>query len=159
MTTIRRIRVEEAHAVRDLYARMVADAAAKHPEDRIAISERGLHNFETYFRLGAVHQDVITLVAERDGELVGFVLAEISRSGAMPCVAGEINELWTSGPEDEALRGELAREAIDALRERGAGPIFHLEDAAHTERTPWEPLGFEADVVRFSLYPEDGVGA
>ena len=153
MTTIRRIRVDEARTVRELYGRMVAEAAESHPEDRIAISQRGLDNFETSFRLGAGHEDVITLVAERDGELVGFALAEISRSGAMPGLAGEIHELWTSG-RDEEVRLELAREAVDALRARGAGPIFHFDDAEQPERTPWTELGFEADVVRYSLYPE-----
>jgi hypothetical protein len=46
------------------------------------------------------------------------------------------------------------REAVRWLRDHGAGPIFHTEDAAHPELEPWESLGFEADVVRFSLYVE-----
>lgn len=159
MTTIRRIRVAEAAVVRELYARMVAEQAARHPEDEIGISEAGLDNLETSFRLGAVHGDVLVLVAERDGELVGFLAAEITRSPALPCTAGEIAEVWAAGEDGDALRLELVRAAVDALRERGVGPVFHPEDAEHTDRAFWRALGFEPDVIRFSLYPEAGGGS
>jgi hypothetical protein len=152
MTTIRRIRVDEAPTVRGLYARMVDGEARKYPEDRIAISERGLDNFETYFRLGAAHQDLFTLVAEEDETIVGFVLAEVTRSPGLPGLAGEILELSTLPGADETLAADLVEEAVRQLRDRGVGPIFHYEDASHPERRPWESLGFEADVVRFSLY-------
>jgi hypothetical protein len=153
MASIRRIRIEEAPAVRELYRRSVLEAAERHPEDRIGVSDDGLGNLETHFRLGAVHDDVITLVADEDGDLVGFVLAEVVRGRSLPGVVGEVAELWTR-PGDEGLRAELAREAVRLLRDRGAGPIFHTDDAKHPEREPWESLGFEADVVRFSLYPQ-----
>jgi predicted N-acetyltransferase YhbS len=152
MTTIRRIRVDEALAVRELYRESVREAAERHPEDRLEISEQGLDNLETHFRLGAVHEDVITLVAEDDGEFVGFVLAEVERGRSLPGAAGQVAELWT-GPGRRQLREELVREAIRLLRERGAGPIFHTDDAKDPEREPWESLGFAPDVVRFSLYP------
>jgi hypothetical protein len=139
--------------VRELYRAMVAEAAARSPEDRIGISERGLSNLETLFRLGAVHEDEIALVAEEGGELVGFVLAEVTRGRGLPGLAGEVSELWSRPDGDESMRERLAREAVRELRARGAGPIFHTEDADHPEREPWASLGFEADVVRFSLYP------
>ena len=154
MTTIRRIRVEEAPAVRELYREMTKELAARYPEDRIAISQQGLSNLETHFRLGAVHDDVVTLVAEQEGNLVGFALAELTRGRSLPGVAGEVAELWTRPGTDETVRADLAREAVRVLRERGAGPIFHTDDAARPEREPWLSLGFEPDVVRFSLYPE-----
>ena len=151
MASIRRIRVDEAPAVRELYRESVLEAAERHPEDRLGISERGLDNLETQFRLGAAHEDVITLVAEDDGELIGFVLAEVERGRSLPGTAGQVAEVWT-GPGREWLREELVREAIRLLRERGAGPIFHTDDAKDPEREPWESLGFEPDGVRFSLY-------
>ena len=153
MTTIRRIEVAEAPLVRALYAEAGAEAAEKHPDDNIAISAAGLDNLETSFRVGAVHQDVVTLVAEEDGELVGYVNAEITRSGSLPGLAGEIHELWTRAGNAEARR-ELAEEALRELRERGAGPIFHYEDVDHPDREPWTDLGFVPDTVRYALYRE-----
>jgi hypothetical protein len=154
MIEIRRITVEEAPAARELYRAMIAEAAERHPEDRIGISERGLSNLETLFRLGAVHEDQIALVADDGGELVGFVLAEVTRGRGLPGVAGEVSELWTRADVDGSTREALVREAVRELRAHGAGPIFHTEDADHPEREPWASLGFEADVIRFSLYPD-----
>jgi predicted N-acetyltransferase YhbS len=154
MATIRRMRVEEAPAVRELYRQALLEDADRHPDDRVGISEQGLDNLETHFRVGAVHEDVITLVAEENEELVAFVLAEVTRGRSLPGVAGEVAELWVRAG-GEGLRGELVREAVRMLRERGAGPIFHSDDARHPEREPWERLGFVPDVVRYSLYPTE----
>jgi hypothetical protein len=41
---------------------------------------------------------------------------------------------------------------VRLLRERGARTIVHTEGASRPEHEPWTALGFEADVVRFSLY-------
>jgi ribosomal protein S18 acetylase RimI-like enzyme len=152
MTTIRRIRVEEARLVRDLTRRSTEELAARFPEDRIGISERGLDNFETLYRLGAVHEDVIVLVAEQDGSIVGFVDAEVRRGQGLPGVAGEIGDVYVTDGAGPDVAEALAREAVQLLRARGARVILHSEDATHPEREPWESLGFEADVLRFSLY-------
>jgi hypothetical protein len=149
VTEIRRIVTDEAPAVRELYRAAVAALAERYPEDRIGISDQGLGNLETQFRLGAVHDDEATFVAEEDGKLVGFVTASIGRGRALPGVAGEIHELWAPGSD---LERRLAETAVEWLSARGAGVIFHTEDAAHPDREPWESLGFEADVVRFSRY-------
>jgi hypothetical protein len=54
------------------------------------------------------------------------------------------------------MRGDVERQlaaaAIQELRERGAGPIFKMDDAQHPSRELWEGLGFVGDVMRFSLY-------
>jgi predicted N-acetyltransferase YhbS len=152
MTTIRRIEVEEARLVRDLTRQSIDELAARFPDDGIGISERGLDNLETLYRLGAVHDDVIVLVAEQNGRIVGFVDAEVKRGRSLPGAAGEIGDLWVSADEPPEVAESLVSEAVRLLRERGAGAIFHTEDAAHPDREPWESLGFEADVVRFSLY-------
>jgi hypothetical protein len=86
---------------------------------------------------------------EQGGKLVGFVTASIARGRAQPGAAGEIGELWAT---DRDVERQLAAAAVRWLSERGAGVIFHTEDAAHPEREPWESLGFAADVVRFSRY-------
>lgn len=152
MTTIRRIRVEEARLVRELTRQGTEELAARFPEDRIAISERGLDNLETLYRLGAVHPDLIVLVAEQNDRIVGYVDAEVERGRSLPSVTGTVGDLWVSPDAGPAVAEALVREAVRLLREQGAGAIFHTEDAAHPEREPWESLGFETDVVRFSLY-------
>jgi hypothetical protein len=147
---IRRIRAEEAPLCRELYRGAVRELAERHPDERIGISEQGLANLETQFGLGAVHEDEATFVAQEDDELVGFVTARVTRSRALPGVGGEIHELWASAGSDVERR--LAEAAVNWLTERGARTIFHSEDLDHPDREPWESLGFEADVVRFSRY-------
>jgi predicted N-acetyltransferase YhbS len=152
MTTIRRMRLAEAPVLRELTKEGVAREAARYPEDQIGISEAGLDNLETHYRVGAAHQDLITLVAEDGGEILGFVDAEITRNGSLPGVSGEIGDLWVREDSDAEVAESLVREAVRELKERGVGPIFHTEDATHPEREPWESLGFTADVVRFSRH-------
>jgi ribosomal protein S18 acetylase RimI-like enzyme len=154
MTTIRRARVDEAPLLRQMTKEGVAREAAAHPEDRIGISDRGLDNLETHYRLGAVHQDLIVLVAEENGEIVGFLDAELTRGRSLPGLAGEIGDLYLDEKAGPDVGEALARAAVEHLRERGAGAIFHTEDATRPERDPWEALGFEADVVRYSLYAD-----
>jgi hypothetical protein len=149
MTEIRRIRVDEASIVRELYRGAVDELAKSYPEDRIGISDQGLSNLETQFRLGAAHEDEATFVADEGGELVGFVTASISRGRALPGAVGEIHELSASDGDHER---RLAETAIRWLSEQGARAIFHTEDAVHPQREPWESLGFEVDVLRFSRY-------
>ncbi len=150
MPNIRRIRAEEAPLVREFYRACVQELADRYPVDRMSISDQGLSNLETQFRLGAVDDDEATFVAEEGGELVGFVWASVTRSRVLPGVAGEIHELCASG--DTELERALAEVAVGWLSERDARPIFHLEDATHPQRELWESLGFTADVVRFSKY-------
>jgi ribosomal protein S18 acetylase RimI-like enzyme len=152
MTTIRRMQLAEGPVLRELTKEGVAREAARYPDDQIGISEAGLDNLETHYRVGAAHPDLITLVAENGGEIVGFVDAEITRDRSLPGVSGEIGDLYVKEEAGAEVAEALAREAVRLLRERGAGAIFHTEDATHPEREPWESLGFTADVVRLSLY-------
>jgi hypothetical protein len=146
---VRRVRVDETPPLRQLRKDWVAKEAELHPEDRIGISDRGLDNLETMDRAGAVHQDLATLVAERDGEIVGFVDARVTRDLVLPGVAGEIGDLYADEP---GVREALARAAVEFLHAREAGPIFYREDAERPEREPWESLGFVADTIRYALY-------
>jgi GNAT superfamily N-acetyltransferase len=154
MTTIRRLRLAEAPVLRELTKEGVAREAARYPEDQIGISEAGLDNLETHYRVGAAHPDLITLVAEEGGEIVGFVDAEITRDRSLPGVSGEIGDLYVTEEAADEVAKALVGEAVRLLRERGAGAIFHTEDADRPDREPWESLGFTADVVRLSLYDD-----
>ena len=153
MVEVRRIRVDEAALVRDLVRGAAKQLAQRYPEDRIGISERGLSNLETQFRLGAVHGDEMTLVALDGADIVGFICGWVTRGRATPGVLGEIDWLWARpGPTRDSLERRLAEAAIRWLREVGAGPVFVMQDARHLNWEPWESLGFEADVIRFSRY-------
>jgi GNAT superfamily N-acetyltransferase len=154
MAEIRRIRAE-APVVRELLREATDELAQRYPEDDIGISERGLSNLETQFRIGAVHEDEFTAVAVEDSELVGFVSPWISRGRATPGVAGEIDWLWAR-PDAERTNIErgLSEHAIDWLRQAGAGPILKLDDAQHPRRDLWESLGFVGDAIRFSKYED-----
>ena len=150
--TIRRISAAEAPRVRELYGALTTELARRHPEDEIGISEQGLSNMETQFRVGAVHQDVLTLVAEVDANFVGLGTGEITRSGFLPGTSAEVGT-WVL-EDHAALEPELARATVSWARERGARVIVHYDDAQHPNRGVWEELGFELDTVRFSLYTE-----
>jgi predicted N-acetyltransferase YhbS len=153
MIEIRRIRVDEAALVRELVRVATDELAERYPEDEIGISEHGLSNLETQFRLGAVHEDETTLVAVRDEDIVGFVAAWIARGRGTPGVAGEIDWMWARpGSTRAEIEQGLARAAVEWLRHAGAGPIFRFEDAEHPHHDLWEGLGFVGDVRRFSLY-------
>ena len=153
MTEVRRIRVDEAPIVRELIREGIAEEAERYPEDRIGISEAGLGNLETQCRVGAVHEDELTLVAVDDGEIVGFVMAWLTRGRATPGIAGELDWLWVRPAfRNGAVERQLAERAVEWLRDRGARAIFKHEDAARPPLEPWQSLGFVADVVRLSLY-------
>jgi hypothetical protein len=153
MVEIRRITVHEASRVRDLVRSAIDELAHRHPGDDIGISESGLDNLETQFRLGAVHDEEATFVAVEGVRLVGFAAAWITRGRATPGVAGTIDWLWVESRDGrDALRRALATASIDWLREQGARTILHEEDAEHPDRELWESLGFEGDVTRYALY-------
>lgn len=150
---IRRIRVDEAAVVCDLVRQGVEELSREHPEDNVGISETGLRNFETAFRLSAVHDDETTFVATDGNRIVGFITGWLVRRAALPGVVGELDWLWVEpSARETGIERQLGEAAIGWLRERGAKTILVLEDARHPEREPWESLGFEADVIRYSLY-------
>jgi GNAT superfamily N-acetyltransferase len=155
MVQIRRVRVDEAPRVRDLVRVATEELAERYPDDDIGISSQGLSNLETQFRLGAVHEDELTLVAVEGEDILGFVCAWINRGRATPGVGGEIDWLWVRpGPRRGDVERQLAEATILELRKRGAGAIFKMDDAQHPSRELWEGLGFVGDVMRFSLYEE-----
>ena len=119
MVKVRRIRVDEAPLVRELVRTATEERARLHPEDRIGISEQGLVNLETQFRLGAVHEDELTLVAVDDDKIVGFLCAWITRGRATPGVAGEIDWLWVTPDTPGAMSsGASARPPSAGSRSR-----------------------------------------
>lgn len=117
----------------------------------------GRANITAHLTLSASHTDVACFVAEEDGELVGFVVAELISGTTLPGRAGEVAELYVlPGRNRDPARERLANEAISWLRENGAGLLFvhRHRDEAPQERPLWRSLGFDNDMVRFSRYDD-----
>ena len=153
MIEIRRIAIHEAPVARELIRLGTAELADLYPDDEIGISEAGLDRLETLCRVGAFHEDEVTLVAAEDAEVVGFISASIQRGRALSGLSGEIGWFWVRPRDDRAMvERQLASTVIGWLRDRSALPIFKMEDAQIPRRDLWEALGFEGDVIRFAMY-------
>jgi GNAT superfamily N-acetyltransferase len=104
----------------------------------------------------AVHPDVFCLVAEDQGRLVGFLTACAQSHPVIEGKTGEIEELYVQ-PEAR-LKGigcELVKEAAGLLRGQGALPIrIHACVESPVARGFWQHLGWEQDLVTFSLYEQ-----
>jgi hypothetical protein len=141
--TIRRIRPDEAAAVAQLWF----DMCAQDPDPANHLQERSHAPIERALTAAAVHRDATCLVAERDGELVGFVTAAVLAHPVLLGTAGEVEELYGPGVERE-----LAEAAVAWLQMcDGIGAIVHHTDIAGADPL-WTELGFERDVARYSLY-------
>jgi GNAT superfamily N-acetyltransferase len=163
MTIIRESRPDEATTVRDLYDEMCNTHDARVPEGWGTLSPASLERIRDNMERTPEVDDALCLVAEDEGRLVGFVTGALDRHPVMPGWAGDIEEMYVVERADAAeLRRELARRAIDWLRERGAWTIHATValEAPWTEEEIrfWSELGFEHDLTLLSLYREDGCG-
>lgn len=141
---IRRIHITEAEQVAALW-----DHAGRETPDGGPLTDRGRATITGWLRAAASHPLVFCLVAEEDGELIGFRLARILLDELGPGWAGELQE--HHGPPEVAAA--LAEEAVRRLRDAGCGVItaqVASDDAAQHELL--SALAFERDVLRFSLY-------
>jgi ribosomal protein S18 acetylase RimI-like enzyme len=153
MPEIRRITVPEAAAVAELWDRMCREVPDGGP-----LTVAGRQNIQRMLAICAWHHSAFCLVAVDGDRLVGFVMGRLDPGdGLLPSVAGQIEELYV--PAESAADGSLARQLVEAaigtLRERGArGTIYHLTAADDPDHEPFAGLGFDADMVRLSLYRE-----
>ena len=141
MYEVRRLRANEAKPAAVLWNELVGGRLAPEQVEKI----------ERHLEAAAVHREAAAFVAESDGRLLGIATARVSAHPTLPTVAGEIDELMIDERLPDEAGEALAREAIEWLRANGAGPVFHYR-AAELPSGFWERLGFERDVVRFSLY-------
>jgi hypothetical protein len=87
--------------------------------------------------------------AEADDELCGIATARVV---SHPLIGrhGEIEALMIDGRLPDEAGDALARLAIDWLRGRGVRSISHMRDAG-ARAGFWERLGFQPDMVRYTL--------
>ena len=141
MYEVRRLRADDAKPAARLWNELVGERLAPHQVERI----------ERHLEVDADHPEAVAFVAECDGRLLGIATAHVASHPTMEGLAGEIDELMIDERLPDEAGEALAREAIAWLRAHGAGPVFHFR-AAEVPSAFWERLGFERDVVRFSLY-------
>lgn len=152
MVEIRRIRRHEGALVAGLWDRM-----CREDPDGAPLTEWGRQNLALMLEVAAWHRDAFCLVALDGEEIVGFVNGRVAvDDGLLPGCGGEIESVWVDpAARDTGVSSQLARAAVRWLRDREAGSIRTLvcADNAQAQRF-WAELGFTADMVCLSLYPD-----
>jgi hypothetical protein len=72
-----------------------------------------------------------------DGDIVGFLDAEVVRDCSLPGAAGEIADFHLVDANTDVAEA-LVRRAVELLQERSARVIVHVESADRPDREPWE---------------------
>jgi GNAT superfamily N-acetyltransferase len=153
MVEIRRIREHEADQVARLWDRMCRETPDGGP-----LSESGRRHIATMLAVSAWHHETFCLVAAVDDTIHGFVTGRVDPGdGLLPCLTGEINELYVQpDARDKGTGRRLAEGAVAWLRERDVWTVRNLVCADdHTAVRFWADLGFVPDMVCLSLYRSD----
>ena len=103
---------------------------------------------------GATHPTTACLVAEADGELVGFVVAELEQ-GLLPGLLGRVAELFVVPHVREGeLVAALVEGAVGWLQERGAGVVhWEVPEDDPSRLALADALGWQREAIRFATYP------
>ena len=112
---IRKATMEDADSLRPLYLELEKDAVRFQPE-HFVIGNRDTSFFENIFQ--KANQDI--LVAEIDGEVVGFAHVMILEQKRVPCLKTENVVYLQDLVVSEALRSEgIGTKLIEACKEYG----------------------------------------
>jgi hypothetical protein len=158
MTEIRRIRDDDSEPEQ---AVELWDRDCREDPDGAPLSRVGRHNLQRMLAMMAWHRESFCLVAVgADERIVGYVCARVeSGDGLLPGATGEINEMYVTpeAPDAPDLRRRLVEAAVARLREHGAAGVIRstLDVQDDSRRALLAGLGFEADLVTMSLYPEE----
>lgn len=150
MTEIRRVTQEQAPAVAAIWDRMCTGTPDGGP-----LTPQGRTNIERMVAMAAFHHQTACLVAVDGADVVGFVLLRADAGdGLLPCLAGEVQELYAVPEVEPNLADRLADAAVAWLREReDLWTIRVLRDAEDTAgHDLWRRRGFVADMVVLSQY-------
>jgi ribosomal protein S18 acetylase RimI-like enzyme len=95
-----------------------------------------------------------------DERIVGYVCGRVeSGDGLLPGAVGEINELYVmpEAPDAPDLGRRLVEAAVARLREHGDVGVIRstLDVQDGPRRALLASLGFDADLVTMSLYPDE----
>ena len=113
MVEIRRIHEYEADQVAGLWDRMCRETPDGGP-----LTEAGRRHIATMLAVSAWHHETFSLVAVADGDIQGFVTGRVDPGdGLLPCLAGEVNELYVvPAARDKGTGRRLAEAAVSWLR-------------------------------------------
>jgi len=130
-------------------------------ENCLEIASRGLSDDESpnvlhLLRQYASQRDASCLVAEEQGQLVGFVTACLLAHRVMEGQIGEIEELYVQPhTRRHGIGSALVNQAVALLRERGASPIrTHACADSQVAKIFWQHLGWAHELAVFSLCGE-----
>jgi hypothetical protein len=138
---VRRITHDEAARVADMWDDMV---------DRV-LKPRGKAHIQAMLTLSAQSPHAACFVAD-DGELRGFVLAELIDDGLLPARFGRVEELC--GPRE--VLPDLLRAATAWLHEQGARVVRAEAEIDDQEAQDLlGDLGWQREAVRFAVYAEE----
>ena len=150
---IRRIHESEGDAAGGLWDRMCRETEGGGP-----LTGQGRRNLSRMLAMSAWHRDAFCLVAEDEGQIIGFVSGRLdNEDGLLPCLGGQIDSLYVV-PERRGtgVSRSLAEAAIRWLRDQDAHTIRYLSCAgAGDDHRFWQRLGFEPDMVCLSLYRDE----
>jgi ribosomal protein S18 acetylase RimI-like enzyme len=152
MAQIRPMHADEAERVRDLWMQACAEMGTPLPEKS---ARQILANLQQY----PAHQDVLCLVVEEQGNLIGFLTCSVTGHPVEPGLSGEIEELQVQANlQQKALQAELVRQAVVHMQAQGATSIhtrIGIEEESPEEseqRAFWQSLGWENDMTIYSIY-------
>jgi hypothetical protein len=155
MAQIRRMQESEAERVRDLWLQMCAEAGTPLPERSAQLI---LSNLKQY----SAHPNVLCLVVEEQGSLIGFLTCTMTGHPIAPGLSGEIEELYVQSgtPQEQALLTELVRQAVVFMQAQGARSIHtHIGIGEESSDEPeqrafWQSLGWVNDMTIYSIYSD-----
>lgn len=143
MAVVRRIREEEASLVAELWNELAQGG----------LTLKGKRNIQHQLAVAHHHPDYFCFVAEEEGTLIGFILVERRTGVGFSAGAGEIAEIYVRpAARGRGIGRALVGAARDQLGSMGVGVFWHHEDIDAPVAGFWRALGFERDVVRYSLY-------
>ena len=139
---VRRIRHDEGEQVAGLWDEMVDGV----------LRPRGKANIAAMLTLSATSPHAACFVADDDGVLRGFVLAELADDGLLPARFGRVEELC--GPRE--LLPDLVAAAVAWLHEQGVWVVRAEAEEDDPEAIELlTQLGWQREAVRFAAYRDE----
>jgi len=150
MAQIRKMMESEAGQVLALWNENCVEAAGR------SLSDSESAGVLRLLRQYASHRDAFCLVAEEQGQLVGFVTACLLSHPVMEGCCGEIEELYVQPHTRRCGIGSgLVSQAVALLRQQGASSIrTHVCTDSPLAKSFWQHLGWEHNLAVFSLCGE-----
>jgi len=148
MAQIRKMMESEAGQVLALWNENCVETAGR------SLWDGELANVLRILQKYASHGNAFCLVAEEQGQLVGFVTACLLAHPVMEGQIGEIEELYVRPhTRRHGIGAALVNQAVALQRQQGASPIrTHVCADSPLAKSFWQHLGWEHCLTVFSLY-------